>query len=154
MRAIAIDPGGVVGIACCDGTTLAIPVVPPKTVMTRLEIGGALTRYRRELDDIIVEYRPAWLIVERTIQGARFVEDYAFAAEWIAIEAADMHECRLAQVTATQVRRNWWKPPLRPTDTARMALARAEGFAIADNHAADAALLLRAWQQRQQDVAA
>ena len=57
-----------------------IPVVPPKTVMTRLEIGGALTRYRRELDDILAEYRPEWLIVERTIQGARFIEDYTFAA--------------------------------------------------------------------------
>jgi Holliday junction resolvasome RuvABC endonuclease subunit len=151
---MAIDPGGVTGFARCDGTAGAWVIVPPRATVTRLETGAALARYRGELVDLLAEYRPQWLIVERTVFGSRYIEDYTYAAEWAAIEAAALHECRLAQMTAMQVRRHHWGPH-KATDRERVAMAQSRGFVCADNHAADAALLLDAWRERaRQDEAA
>ncbi len=109
--------------------------------------------YRLALADLLAEYRPAVVIVEQCFFGRVPHADVTIAAAFAAHETAWLYECRRAEMTAKQVRAHHWQAH-KPTDRHRIAMANRLGWPALTDHAADAALLLRAWQQRQEAVAA
>lgn len=147
MRAVAIDPGLMVGWARCDGACGEWPLAGDADPMSLFHA------YRLRLADLLAEYRPAVVIVEQAFFGRIPHADVTIAACFAAHETAWLHECRRAEMTAKEVRTRWWAKH-KPTDKQRIAFARMLGWPALTDHAADAALLLAAWQVRQEAVAA
>lgn len=143
MKALALDPGSrFVGWANSEDACGTIEVHGDG------DLAAGLVRFERDLSDMLAEFAPRWLIIERPFFAARMAgADFVYAVVWSAHAAAYLHEVWRAEMSAQEVRRHWWGRH-KPTDSQRIHFARSLGFAALDNHAADAALLLRAWQER------
>lgn len=142
MRAIAIDPGIMVGWAACDGQCGEWPLAGDDDPM------ALMVAYEHGLADLLAEYKPATVIVEQGFFGRVPHADVTIAATFTAHKLAYLHECRRAEMTAQAVRRHHWEKH-KPTDKQRIAFARMLGWPALTDHAADACLLLCAWQAKQ-----
>ncbi len=142
MTVLALDPGKVVGWARPGHAgTLDISHCADE--------GEAIAIFMRWLADELSENRPVYLAVERpifarAIRNADFTTALARAAHAIAW----MHDVPRHELTADQVRKKVFGKARGHTDRDRIAKARALGFDLASDHAADAALLLVAAEGR------
>lgn len=146
-RAVAIDPGIMTGWATCAGDCGEWPAGGDG------DFAAGIVHVQQQLADLMAEYRPAIVIIERPFFGRHRNADVTGALLWAAHSAAWFYDARRLEISAQQVRRHHWRAH-KPSDRERVAMAAALGWPALTDHAADAALMLAWWQASMQKEAA
>lgn len=145
---LALDPGQTAGWALSDRRTGAWSP-------SCMDYAEHVERWFGWLGDMISENGVETLIVERAIfvgrtRGAELTTTLMLTAHAI----GRIHGLVRREAMARDVRKALFGPKVKPNDAARVQMARDLGFDVRTDHAADAALLLRFHEMREDRAAA